>query len=85
MCLSEPRRVNLLLCLLSSVIALYSAEILLAYSPSVLNHSSATAWLEFPQDANVRVAAERVERDKPTKILMFAHACKLCMDCEHKE
>ena len=66
MCLSEPRRVNLLLCLLSSVIALYSAEILLAYSPSVLNHSSATAWLEFPQDANVRVAAERVEREKQT-------------------
>ena len=62
--LSESHRINLVLCLLSSVIAIYSAELFLAYSPSVLNHPNATAWLEFPQDANVKVAAERVEREK---------------------
>jgi hypothetical protein len=64
--LSEPHRVNVLLTFLSSVIALYSVEILLAYSPSVLNHSPATAWIEFPQDANARVAAERVQLEKRT-------------------
>jgi len=62
--LSASHRINLALCLLSTIIALYSAEVLLAYSSSVLNHPSATVWLDFPQDANARVAAERVNREK---------------------
>ena len=64
--LTESQQVNLMLTLLSSVIALYSMEMFLTYSPSVLNHSPTTAWIEFPQDANARVAAERVQMEKRT-------------------
>lgn len=59
--LPEPMRINSVLCGLSTIFAVYLAELLLAYSGSAITSLGEQAWLSFPQDANVQVAAERMK------------------------
>lgn len=54
-------RINSVLIVLSTLIAFYAAELLVAYSGSAITSLGAQAWLSFPQDGNVRVAAERMK------------------------
>lgn len=57
----ESYKVNSVLCGISLAIAVYGVELLLAYSGSAIASLGAQAWLSFPQDANPRVAAERMK------------------------
>ena len=59
--LPESIRINSTLCMISIVLAVYSTELILAYSGSSITAFGAQAWLSFPQDANVQVAAEADE------------------------
>ena len=59
--LPESIRINGTLCVISTVLAVYSTELILAYSGSSITALGAQAWLSFPQDANVQVAAERMK------------------------
>ncbi|MCS6297072.1 MAG: hypothetical protein H8K09_12630 [Nitrospira sp.] len=56
----ESFKINGVLCGMSLAIAVYGVELLLAYSGSAIAALGAQAWLSFPQDANPRVAAERM-------------------------
>jgi hypothetical protein len=64
--LPTPIRINSILCLFSMLVAVYAGELLLAYSGSSIAGLSAQAWLSFPQDANVQVAAERMKTVQQT-------------------
>lgn len=55
-----PIRINSVLFGVSTFAGVYAAELLLAYSGSAITSLGAHAWLSFPQDGNVRVAAERM-------------------------
>ena len=57
----ESFKINSVLCGMSLAIAVYGVELLLAYSGSAIAALGAQAWLSFPQDANPRVAAERMK------------------------
>lgn len=57
----ESFKINTVLCGMSLVIAVYGVELFLAYSGSAIAALGAQAWLSFPQDANPRVAAERMK------------------------
>ncbi len=59
--LPESFRINSVLCGMSLAIAVYGVEFILAYSGSAIAALGAQAWLSFPQDANPRVAAERMK------------------------
>lgn len=59
--LPGPIKVNSVLVGISTLVALYSAEVILAYSGSAIASLGAQAWLSFPQDANPKVAAERMK------------------------
>lgn len=54
-------RINSLLLGISIVVGIYLAELLLVYSSAAITSLGAQAWLSFPQDGNVRVAAERMK------------------------
>lgn len=54
-------KINSILCGLSLAITVYGVELVLAYSGSAIAALGAQAWLSFPQDANPRVAAERMK------------------------
>lgn len=45
----------------STLIALYFVEVLFAYSGSTIASLGAQGWLSFPQDANPKVAADRIK------------------------
>lgn len=45
----------------STLIALYFVEVILAYSGSTIASLGAQGWLSFPQDANPKVAADRIK------------------------
>lgn len=45
----------------STLIALYFVEVILAYSGSTIALLGAQGWLSFPQDANPKVAADRIK------------------------
>ncbi len=64
--LPQSIRINSTLCILSMLFAVYSTELLLAYGSSSLTALGAQAWLSFPQDANVQVAAERMKTVRKT-------------------
>lgn len=64
--LPESIRINSVLCMLSTLVAVYIAEFLLAYSGSAITSLGDQAWLSFPQDANVQVAAERINAVQKT-------------------
>lgn len=59
-------RINSVLFGVSILVGLYMAELLLAYSGSAVTSLGAQAWLSFPQDGNVRVAAERMKTMQET-------------------
>ena len=59
-------RINSVLFGVSTLVGLYVAELLLAYSGSAITSLGAQAWLSFPQDGNVRVAAERMKTVQET-------------------
>jgi len=59
--LPESFRINSVLCGMSLAIVVYGVELILAYSGSAIAALGAQAWLSFPQDANPRVAAERMK------------------------
>ncbi|MBS0169870.1 MAG: hypothetical protein JSR62_05905 [Nitrospira sp.] len=59
--LPEPIKINGVLVGMSTLVALYGAELILAYSGSAIASLGAQAWLSFPQDANPKVAAERMK------------------------
>lgn len=59
--LPESVRINGVLVGLSTLVALYFAEVILAFSGSAIASLGAQAWLSFPQDANPKVAAERMK------------------------
>jgi len=62
----ESLRINSVLVGVSTCVAVYLAELLLAYSGTAITSLGAQAWLSFPQDANVRVAAERMKTVQET-------------------
>lgn len=62
----ESIRINTVLCGVSTLAAVYFAELFLAYSGSAITSLGSQAWLSFPQDANVRVAAERMKTVQET-------------------
>lgn len=62
----ESLRINSVLFGVSTCLAVYLAELLLAYSGTAITSLGAQAWLSFPQDANVRVAAERMKTVQET-------------------
>lgn len=57
----ESFKINSVLCAISLAVAVYGVELALAYSGSAIAALGAQAWLSFPQDANPRVAAERMK------------------------
>lgn len=59
--LPESVKINGVLVGVSTVLALYLVEVILAYSGSAIASLGAQAWLSFPQDANPKVAAERMK------------------------
>ncbi len=59
--LPESVKINGVLVGVSTVVALYLAEVILVYSGSAIASLGAQAWLSFPQDANPKVAAERMK------------------------
>ena len=59
-------RINGALCLLSTLITMYSAELFLTHASSSTTALGARAWLSFPQDANAQVAADRMQRMQGT-------------------
>lgn len=58
--LPESIRINVVLCSISVILALYTAEFLLAHAKPAIKAMGPQAWLSFPQDANAKVAAERM-------------------------
>ncbi len=56
-----PIRINSVICGMSTCVAIYASELLLAYSGTGITSLGTQAWLSFPQDANVQVAAERMK------------------------
>lgn len=54
-------KINSVIFGISTCVAIYAAELLLAYSGTGITSLGAQAWLSFPQDANVQVAAERMK------------------------
>lgn len=63
----DTYKINSVLCGMSLAIAVYGVELLLAYSGSAIAALGAQAWLSFPQDANPRVAAERMKTVQETQ------------------
>ena len=59
-------KINIALLGLSTLVSVYGAELLLTYSGSAITALGAHAWLSFPQDGNVRVAAERMKTIQET-------------------
>ena len=59
-------KINIALLGLSTLVSVYGAELLLTYSGSAITSLGAHAWLMFPQDGNVRVAAERMKTIQET-------------------
>jgi len=59
--LSDSVKINGVLVGLSTIVALYVSEVVLAYSGSAIASLGAQAWLSFPQDANAKVAADRMK------------------------
>jgi hypothetical protein len=59
-------KINIALLGLSTLVSVYGAELLLTYSGSAITSLGAHAWLSFPQDGNVRVAAERMKTVQET-------------------
>lgn len=59
-------RINSVFFGVSVFVGLYVVELLLAYSGSAITSLGAQAWLSFPQDGNVRVAAERMKTMQET-------------------
>lgn len=59
--LRESARVNSVLLGVSTLAVVYLAELFLAFSGPASSSLGAQAWLSFPQDANVEVAAERIK------------------------
>jgi len=59
-------KINIALLGLSTLVSVYGAELLLTYSGSAITSLGAQAWLSFPQDGNVRVAAERMKTVQET-------------------
>ena len=45
----------------STLLALYFVEVVLAYSGSTIASLGAQGWLSFPQDANPKVAGDRIK------------------------
>ena len=54
-------KINGVLVGISALAALYLGEVILAYSGSAIASLGAQAWLSFPQDANSKVAADRLK------------------------
>ena len=59
-------KINIALLGLSTLVSVYGAELLLTYSGSAITALGAHAWLSFPQDGNLRVAAERMKTIQET-------------------
>ena len=59
--LPESVKVNCVLVGMSTLVALYFAEVILAYSGSAIASLGVQGWLSFPQDANPKVAADRIK------------------------
>ena len=59
-------KINGVLLVFSTLMALYAAELLVTYTGSAIASLGAQAWLSFPQDGNARVAAERMKTVQET-------------------
>jgi hypothetical protein len=59
--LPESVKINAVFVGVSTLIALYFIEVILAYSGSTIASLGAQGWLSFPQDANPKVAADRIK------------------------
>lgn len=59
--LPESLKINGVFVGVSTLLALYFVEVVLAYSGSTIAPLGAQGWLSFPQDANPKVAADRIK------------------------